>query len=334
VRFLAVSLATWLVLAVVGARGLAWYARRHHLPEQRMTRALDAGDGCLVVLGDSRMDAATDAAALRERLRAAGHDRCVAELALGAVDVGGITLTARRYLAEGGKPWAFVVGMAGDSLVSGLEPVPADQMIGNNAIHLTWSRPADVLSDVPGFPLADIGAFDAGFRFLLARATALGQYQSLISAKTQALGFALTGAEPARRNRFGALGDMTGLEAGLRARAPLHLAAAMGAPTAQRLGPWFAQLLSLLREHGTRFWVVELPMRSSYRASVTETPLCRSYQGWLADELPRWGGKLIDLSREAWVEDGLFADELHLGPEGAARVSSEIGRRIGADAGP
>src|SRR4029077_16197888 len=48
VRFLAVSLVTSLRPTAVGARGLGWYARRHHLPEQRMSRALDAGDGCLV----------------------------------------------------------------------------------------------------------------------------------------------------------------------------------------------------------------------------------------------------------------------------------------------
>lgn len=329
---LIVSLVTWFVLTAAAAGGLRWYAARHHLPQQRMSRALAAGDGCVAILGDSRMDAATDAAVFRERLRAAGRDRCVAELSLGAIDVGGITLTAREYLAHGPKPTAVVIGMAGDSLLSGFEPVRTDDMVGNNAIHLTWSHAGDVLSDVPGFPLANVGTFAAGFRFLLARATPLGQYQSLISAKTQAAGIALTGGETSSRNRFGGLGDMTSLEGQLRARAHGRLALAMGAAPAARLGPWFGELVTSLRDRGIQFWVVELPMRSTYRAAVTETPLAKAHQDWLADELPRWGGKLIDLSRAPWVQDRLFVDDLHLGPEGAALVSAELGARIGADA--
>lgn len=330
-RSLIISLVTWLVATAALAGGLGWYARRHHLPEQRMSQALSEGDGCIVVAGDSRMDAATDVAALRAGLRAAGNDdRCVVELSLGAVDVGGVALTVRRYLAHGPKPAMFVVGKAGDSLVSGFEPVQPEEMIGNNAVHLTWSRARDVLADVPGFPLGSVGAFDSGFRRLLAGATSLGQYQSLISAKTQALGASLTHAGGAERNRFGALGDMAGLETGLRERAPGRLSAAMGAPPARRLGPWFEEIAAALAERKIPFVVVELPMPASYRTGVMDTPLARSYQAWFAAELPRWGGRLLDLSREEWVTDGLFDDGLHVSPKGAALVSFELGRRVGA----
>lgn len=329
-RAFLISLATWLVATAALAGGLGWYARRHHLPEQRLSQALAGGDGCIVIAGDSRMDAATDVAALRAGLRAANSDRCVVELSLGAVDVGGVALTVRRYLERGPKPALFVVGKAGDSLVSGFDPVQPEEMIGNNAVHLTWSRARDVLADVPGFPLASVGAFDSGFRLLLASATSLGQYQSLISAKTQALGASLTHAGGAERNRFGALGDMAGLESGLRARAPGRLSAAMAASEARRLGPWFEEIAASLSERKIPFVVVELPMRSTYRTGVMDTPLARSYQAWFAAELPRWGGRLLDLSREAWVADDLFDDDLHLGDKGAALFSNDLGRRVDA----
>jgi hypothetical protein len=295
-----------------------------------MKRALDAGDGCVVILGDSRMDAATDVDAIHAALGSVSKNRCLAPLALGATDIGGIALTAREYLSHGLRPKAVVIGKVGDSLLSGFEPVSSDAMIGNNAIHLTWSRPSDVFAEVPGFPFADVRAFDAGFRFLAARATPLGRYQSLFSAKLQSFEAQFTGNREAPRNRFGALGDMALLEGTLRARAPSRLAVAMQGSPSERLGPWFGHLLDLLRRNQIPFIVAELPMRRAFREMIADSPQARAYQDWLIGEMPRWGGKLVDLSHANWVQDGLFTDELHLGAEGATLVSTELGKQLGA----
>jgi hypothetical protein len=328
-RLLVASLMTWLALLSGVAAGVRRYALRHHLPEQRMTEGLQAGDGCLVLLGDSRMDAATDLAALHLALRGArrglGHDRCVVQLALGATDVGGMALTARTYLAQGPRPRAVVIGKVGDSLASGVTPLGPEDMIGNNSIHLTWSRPLDVFAEVPGFPLANVGAFDTGFRFLVARSTPLGRYQSLISAKIQSLEAALTGRRPGDRNRFGGLDDMALLEGGLRARPLRQLTAVMSEPEDHRLGPWFGQLVQLLQRQQIPFVVVELPMRRAYRDQVTDTRLAQAYQQWLGEALPPRGGRFIDLAHADWVRDDLFADDLHLNAQGARLASAALG---------
>jgi hypothetical protein len=328
-RELVASLVTCLMLLSGVGAGLRRYAKRHHLPEQRMSAALQAGDGCFVLLGDSRMDAATDLEAMHVALRETGHDRCVVQLALGATDAGGMTLAARTYLARGPRPRAVLIGKVGDSLVSGVDRLGPEGMIGNNAIHLSWSRPLDVFADVPGFPLADVRAFDTGFRFLVARATPLGRYQSMISAKTQSLEAALTGQQPAVRNRFGGLGDMMMLQDGLRARAPRQLAAVMTEPEGGRMGPWFDQLVALLQQHQLPFVVAELPMRRAYRDQVTDTPLARDYQQWLGEALRGHGGRLIDLAHADWVQDDLFADDLHLSARGAQLASAALGRDLG-----
>lgn len=326
-RHLIVTVLTFVILLVVGAGALGWYSSRHHLPQQQLADARLAGDGCLLFLGDSRMVAALDAGALDRALSRAGQERCHVQLAIGATDVGGMYLTARAYLSAGHVPLMAVIGKVGDSLL-GMDPVRPSDMVGNNAIHLIWSRPGDVFAEVPGFPWQDIAAFDAGLRFLVARATPLGRYQSLVSIRAQRIGALVTGETRAPRNKFGALGDMAVLEDTLRVRAGANLTKAMSGSEADRFGPWFGRLADLLRQYGVAPLVVELPMRRAYRTAVTTTPAAIAYQRWLANQLSRRGGSLLDLSSADWVRDELFADELHLGQTGAALVSATIGSYI------
>jgi hypothetical protein len=326
---LAGALTCVLVLAASGL-ALRVYAKRHFLPSQHMQEALTAGDGCVLFLGDSRMEASFDAEAFHRGLRAVGPDRCHAALAVGATDIAGHFFTAREYLAAGRRPALAVLGISGDSLLGPEHPLRPEELVGNNVIHLEWTRAGDVFTEVPGFPFEDIATFDAGFRFLVSQATPLGHYQSLVSVKTQALTGRLIGRAAAERNRFGALADMTSLEGGLRARAPERLAAALHGRDAERLGVWFPATAGMLAARGTRLLAVELPMRRLYRDKVTDLPETIAYHAWLAAELAREGHDFLDLSRAPFVDDALFADALHLGPVGAALVSEQIGRRVGA----
>lgn len=328
-RHLATSVLVCVILLAGIAIGLGSYAPRHHLPQQQMEDADRRGNGCLLFLGDSRMVAALDAGALHQELRLDGNDRCHVQLAVGATDVGGMYLTAREYLSRGHVPRAVVIGEVGDSLL-GLGPARPEAMTGNNAIHLVWSRFNDVFTEIPGFPTNGIGAFDAGFRFLLARATPLGRYQSLASIRIQRLEALMTGERGAPQNTFGGLDDMAKLEETLRARARNDLAEVMGGSDDVRLGRWFGPLLELMRRHGVVPVVVELPMRASYRMAVTATPEAASYRRWLAQQLTNRGGSFLDLSSASWVADQLFVDELHLGPAGAALVSRAIARHLAA----
>lgn len=330
-RALWTSLATAFVLLAVGAAALGRVARGHFLPLQQMEQAVASGDGCALFLGDSRMIAAFDARALEAAERGAGREVCHAQLAIGGTDIAGAFVTLREYLARGPAPSVVVVGKVGDSLLGPPAPLTPEEMVGNNAIHLTWTRASDVFAEVPGFPFEDVGALDRGLRFLANRLTPLGRFQSLAALRVQRLTGALVGAGDAASNQFGSIGDMLMLEKGLRIRAPERLAEAVSGPESARLGVWFPRILSLLEPRRIPVLVVELPMRSTYLAHVTRAPATREYQRWLGVELARHGASLLDLSEAPWVADGLFADQLHIGPEGAARVSAAIGSRVAVD---
>jgi hypothetical protein len=328
-RTLLAGVLTCLVGLAAAALGLRAYAARHFLPRQHMEEALAAGHDCVLLLGDSRMEAAFDGPAFHRGLRARGADRCVAALPVGATDMPGHFVTAREYLALGGRPALAVVGVAGDSILGPDPPLRPEQLVGNNVIHFDWTTPGDVFDEVPGFPLADVGTFDAGFRFLADQTMAFGRYQSLLAIKTQKLTSRLTGRADTERNRFGAFADMVALESGLRSRAPERLAAAVRGPEAERLGLWFPRLERLLADHGARILVVELPMRRLYRDKVTSLPSSIAYRAWLAGELARRHESWLDLSGAPFVDDALFGDALHLSPAGAAIVSDEIALFVG-----
>ena len=216
-RGLLISIATAVAALVAVNLVLGWYGPRHFVPEQQMQAALSAGDGCILILGDSRMAAGLDQGALHQALIQRRADRCVADLSIGATNVSGAFLAARRYLSIGRKPALAVVGKVEDSLLDpDRDATGPRMMVGNNAIHLTWTTPRDVFAEIDGFPFASVAAFDDGLRFLIARSTALGRYQSSVTLRAQRLQHALTGADRGSENRFGKFSDMAALERDLR----------------------------------------------------------------------------------------------------------------------
>jgi|tagenome__1003787_1003787.scaffolds.fasta_scaffold20945278_3 hypothetical protein len=327
-------------LALIGVADavLADRIEGHFLPEQKMVAAVGAGAGCIVLLGDSRLEAAYSPSALHDALRHGAADRCISDLSIGGTDVRAVYIAAREYLSRGGAPRLVVVGEVADSLLDPDSRLDPQQMAGNNAIHLVWSRRSDVFFDAPRFPLASIDAFDAGFRFLIGRATAIGRYQSLFWVRVQGAQDRLVGGRPATLNRFGRIADMGRLAEELQAKATSRLERQITAPSGLRLGTWFVRLVQLLRDHGIPFAIAELPMRSSYRRAVTETPHALAYRRWLAEQISLLGGASINLAKPTWIDDSLFMDALHLNERGAQKLSADLGNEIArlscADCGP
>jgi hypothetical protein len=330
VRVLLVPTLTALALLGVTDALVGHRIGRHFLPEQKMEAAVAAGPGCILLLGDSRMDAAYSSSALHNALRQRASDRCVGDLSIGGTDVRGAYLAAREYLARGGSPQLVVVGEVADSLLDPDSRLDPQQMAGNNAIHLVWSRSSDIFFEAPGFPLASIDAFDAGFRFLIARATAIGRYQSLFWVRVQGIQDRLVGGRPATLNRFGRIADMDRLEEDLRTSATARLERQMTAPSGPQLGTWFMRLVRLLRDRGVPFAIAELPMRSSYRRAVTETAEALAYRRWVGARIAPLGGTSINLAEPSWIDDSLFADALHLNERGAQKLSADLGDQLAA----
>jgi hypothetical protein len=300
----------------------------HFLPEQRMRSAVAAERGCTVLFGDSRMEAAFDEAAFHEALRARGADRCVINLATSYTDISSHFLTYREYRRRGGRASMLVIGKVADSLLGREGGFDPKDMVGNNALHLRWSRPGDVFYEQPGFPTSDIGTLDAGLRFLVARASALGHFQSIFWFKVQVIQNALV-APPQAQTRWGALSFMRDLQQEFRVGAAKRLAAVMEGPPEQRLSRWFPRMVDILAEDHIPLVLVEVPMPSEFRHVIDGLPAAAAYQRWLAQQLPALGGKaLIDLSRQTWLEDGKFEDPLHLAPAGAKLFSRDLADKM------
>ncbi len=300
-------------------------APRHFLPNQKMTRALQSSADCVLLLGDSRMDAGHSPDAFRSAAVPTGAGSCATNLAIGATDIRAAYLTAGRFFALGGRTPLTVVGISADSVLDPSAPIDPKDMAGNNAVHLIWSAPSDVFLEYPGFPFGSIGVADAGFRFLLTRAVALGQYQSLVWLSVQRMQNRLTGIEEAPRNGFGLVGDMNGLERDFRQRAQKRLGSASGERASLA---WFDRLCDLLRARGVPLAAVELPMPSDFRREVSDSESGRAYRAWLAEQLAARDVTYIDLSHPDWLNDSLFGDALHLNASGAARFSHDLAGRL------
>lgn len=308
-------------------RAFAWYAPNHYIPESRLRAALAGGDDCVVFVGDSRMVAGYDAAALSRGFAQGGAQVCTTNVAIGALKVSGMAVALREYLERGGKPRTIVIGNAADKLVLLEQPLDPATFIGNEAVQLAWSRPSDVGTLYPGFPTANVLAFDQGFRFLAARSTALGTYLSIGWQKVQAAQDRFAG-RPKLANAFGALEDMDAYGAQLERDARQRLAQAMARPAAERLDRSYLLMEKLARDAGARLVVVELPMPARFRDHVSRAPEARAFRAWLGQRLVTSGGALVDLSAPDWVTPEHFADVLHLNERGAAAFSEQLGREL------
>jgi hypothetical protein len=297
--------------------GLARYAGRHFVPNQLLRKAIAAGDRCVVVIGDSRTAAGVDPVAVATALGDAHAPACVAPLGIGAVGLEGQTLALRRYLSARRAPRLVVLG-AGLLLPS--RPMDPSEMVGNVAIDLDWSRASDVESFFPGFP---VDALDPGLRFSIARTNALQTYASLVWARVQIAQSRLAGETRGPANRFGLVSDMRALAATFAEDAATRLEREKDHWSASR---WFEAIDALARAEGTTVLVVQVPMATTYRRAVDETPIWRDYAAWLAADLARRGDAYIDLS--ASVDDARFADGVHVDEEGARTFSDALGRAI------
>jgi hypothetical protein len=327
---LRLALAIFFVAGLACDRLVARSFPHHFIPEQRMSAALASGSGCIVTAGDSRMVAGVDLEVLERTLRKAGRNECTANIAIGALPIHGISVALREYLRRGGKPEVLVLGLSEDMLIPLKDAPDPSRFVGNDAISIAWSDAADVRRLYPGFPFANVREFDDGLRFLLARQSALGSYDSLISYKVQTLQERLLGRAKATNNVFGADSDMDALAEQMQSRAQRQLANTLTLPDEIRLDPDFSEIERRVREVGARLVVVELPMPERYRTRVTESDAGRRYLAWFSKRLADRGERFVDLTHPTWLEPSVFRDFLHLNSEGARLFSADLGRALAA----
>jgi hypothetical protein len=313
-RRLFTSLGVFVIALAEADATLARYAQRHYGPNKTLSEAVAAGDGCIVTIGDSRMAAGIDAEALRSAI---GDGACVASLGIGAIGIEGQSLALRRYIEASRTPRVVVLG-GGPILPS--DPIDPSKMVGNVAVELAWSKPGDVGALFPGFPFESL---DAGLRFSLERTNAIESYASVVWEKMQLWQARLTGAATRPSNRFGLVEDMQGLAGAFASNAVDELERWSGR---WQEGAWFDAIDAATRRAGATLVVVHVPMVTTYRGRVNALPQWKAYEAWLAADLGRKHDVYVDLS--ASVDDGLFADGVHLGGQGARVFSTLLGRTV------
>jgi hypothetical protein len=324
---LRLALVVFFVSVVACDRALAHYAGGHFIPEQRMRAAVAAGPGCIVAAGDSRMVAGINLEVFTQAFRDAGRSECVTSIAIGALQIHGISLAVREYLRRGGKPSALVLAVSEDTLIPLDAPPDPSNFTGNAAISLIWSDVSDLRRLYPDFPGRNLREFDAGLRFLLARETGFGSYDSLIWQKVQSVQDRLTG-RPKAMNAFGADADMEALAAKMQATAQRRLALTLAKPEEARLDADYVDIERRVHDAGAHLVVVELPMPERYRRTVTESDAGQRYLAWFRERVTRRGDTFVDMTQRAWLSSALFSDFLHLNAEGARRFSEDLGHTL------
>jgi hypothetical protein len=291
------------------------------LPEQTFQSAVAAGNGCVATFGDSRMVAGIVASELTQELARLETPTCHAALANGGTEIVAQFLTLRRYLEQAGqKPRLIVLGMTLEATLD--KHLSPDDMIGNEALVLGWSRPSDVTLVYSDFPRRQ---FDDGFRFLTSRALATTAYGSLIWSKVRNAQDRLVHRNPGgARNEFGAVEDMNELAAAFRQNLSDRLNAY---PARVSVHPALVAVTTTARAHGVPILLVELPMPSAYAHALAALPNAER----LRVELKRLTGSATgyaDLSRPTWLSDAAFDDPLHLRRDAAVFFSRDLATSV------
>jgi hypothetical protein len=324
-RPLLVPLAVLLTGLVAINVAFAWYGHRHFLPEQKLAAALEQGPGCVVFTGDSRTSALLDTAAVHKALARSGVDACVADLTLGGVGIPGHTALVRRYLAEGGRPRAVVLGFGGAGLLRPLTPPDPGDLAGSGTVSMLWATPADIFATYPDG--RSIREWDQRFRFALAASLPMGVYEARLWEAVQQVQDRFTGKPSGPSNEFGAIADMEAAAAQLTDISSDRLGASR--PSSGSINwlaeqdPFFVSLSNELEAARVPLVLVQVPMPSSYRQALASSPVMASYRAYVAQAF-----RFIDLSDGTGLTDADFPDNLHVSRDAASGVSAALGGKL------
>jgi hypothetical protein len=320
----------WQLLALAGVlvalEGMTRaYSARHFIPNQRLAAALEAGNRCVAWSGGSDMVSALDTPAFLSAWR----DRpapCVADLSLGATSADTRFMEFRRYVQQGGKPRALVLGFKGHAITDDVELRPGYHT-GNNAAVFEWGKFSDLARY---YPRVSFTAFDNSLRFLLFSVTAIGAHRESLWLKVNQLEQRLGLLPKSATNSFGNVEAFRELEAENRQ-------AALASRDSQtslhwQLMPWTAAFVAEAERAGVEHVsFVRLPALSATEGVYFHAAAAEGrFSSFVSDLARAHGGTYIDLAHAPWMHDSLLMDGLHYRPEGAALISRAVGEALHA----
>ena len=138
--------------------------------------------------------------------------------------------------------------------------------------------------------------------------------------------FSGLGMPAQQNNQFGRTQDFALLEADSPAQFARECDQAVAAR--RELSQPVLDMIRLTREHGARMVMIEMPMSPTHIERYYSTPSWQHYRAYLKELLAAHGADLV--SAGDWVpEDRLFADHLHLSPEGSIVFSRRLALVVG-----
>jgi hypothetical protein len=315
-------LAAFALLLAALDRGYRSYAQHHFIAPLKFQAALRAGQSCLVFSGGSDMQSALDLATV-EALWGKGTRPCMADLTIGGTFPDVRFMAFRRYLAEGRRPSAIVIGFKGHEIVDRLELKPG-YYLGSNAFAYEWGKFSDLTEY---YPRPSFAALDNGLRFLLFRTTAIGAHRQALWQKLERFERHVGILPPLDENAFGNAQAFAELAAEQRAQA---LAARRHDAAPYELELWPALLVDLAKRAGVNaISFVRLPTVAASERAYFPDPAVEDRFDRFVEELARaHGGQFINLSHEPWVNDSLLIDGLHYTEHGQALISRAVAERL------
>jgi hypothetical protein len=313
-RQLFVSLAG-LLAVLVAANMAVSMSTRNSVPRRVMTRARQATDARIAAFGNSLIAADLNELAV-SRSAGLNPNAGTANIGLGASSPVEHLLLLRYALQHQVHPTIVVYGFY-DFQLTTPEWVSTHDLLGNRAM-LYYVEP-EYARKFYGQNLHDSVEFE------ISRHIPMIVDRGAIWAKVERLRrrLAETGLPAEQTNEYGRAKDFSLLEP----RSVSEFVQDCIASRSRNLNPAVEQIVHEIEGARANGIFVEMPMHPEHVRLFYRTPEWAQYRAHLSDLLAAQNITYLDAS--GWVPDQrMFADHLHLTPEGAEQFSEQLGRYL------
>jgi hypothetical protein len=280
-----------------------------------MAHARQSTHAIVVAIGNSLVGAGFDEAAL-DRGMNLKPDRGAVNLALGASSPVEQLLFLRYALRNRIHPRVLVYGFYDLQLTTPISLSTSD-FVGNRAV-LYYLEP-EYARTFYHLSFRDRIEFEVGrhFPMMVDRGAIWAKVERVRRAISQ------EGMPEEESNRFGRLADLLLLEASSAAE---FVAQCNTAATRDLIAP-VREIVRQAKQAGAEVVFVEMPMRPEHVRTFYQTSAWERYSAHVRSLVLAEGATFLDAS--TWEDDAsMFADHLHLTPQGAAQFSQRLGEQL------
>ena len=306
-----------MVLAILAVYNVLIYFAARKTQRQHLLSAIDhlpPSTKCLF-LGNSLMEAGGDTGAFQSAWPQNSASPVTVNLGLGATTPVEHYLILKRAFSRAPQIKCVIYGFFDDQL-NAATTGNWDDLIGNRAFSYYFPRDAASFYD----PHSHLAAYQMEMIEhvpMLAERSSLWDKVELFRRRLDQIGM-----PPQKVNRFGRVGDFNALEAKDVPSFTRRCDAIIQAR--KTFSPPVQAMIDLAREHGAKFYLVEMPMSPRHRQTFYSLPVWTETRAYLQSLAEREHVTYITASD--WVPSGAnFEDTVHLNEQGARAFSERLG---------